>query len=661
MAVSIVIDVTVNSQSIENNTSNVTVKVNAKWTGGSYNKLEKSGWLTIDGTKYTFTSPFNTGQSTSGSCNLFTKTVNVSHKSDGSKTLSCSASYTSGVSSGTVAASCSVVLATIPRKSSLSASNGTLNTAQTLTVTRKSSSFTHTITYKCGSASGTICTKSSSTSISWTPPLSLANQNTTGTSVSVTFTITTYNGSTSIGSNTKTISCAIPSSVKPSCSLTVTDSVGYADKYGGYIKGLSKLKVTVTPTTSYGSAIASYKTTANGSTYTAASFTTGVLKSSGSLAVNTTVTDKRGRSGTASKTLTALNYVAPNISGLTVHRCDSDGADNIQGEYIKVQFNGIVTALNNKNTATYAVKYKKTSESAYTTVSLTDLQDNYSVSNATYIFAADTGASYDVILTAVDDFKTTTKTTSVSTAFTLLHWKANGRGMGIGKVSEVDDTLEVGLKLWSAFGHVIASPVELIEGQDLDVLLDPGFYIIGTTTVSTTILNKPPWVASSNGTAFIEVFAMGNGLQKCQRYHQCSKDQQFVFQRIYYTNAWGEWMIVGGCTGWRTLTVASGFEVYGTNTNPKYRVNGNVVTITGAVKPTATVTSNTVGVDFASGITDVYRPEVGLQFVCQGSGINRWLLSVNTDGTLSVSRYGTNTYVDIPSGAWLTFNVTYSI
>ena len=119
MAVSIVIDITQNSQSVANNTTNVTVKVNAKWTGGSYNLLEKSGSCTIDGTKYTFTSPFNTGRTTSGSCNLYTKTLNITHVSDGTKTLYVSASYTSGVSSGTVVASTGVNLTTIPRKSTL--------------------------------------------------------------------------------------------------------------------------------------------------------------------------------------------------------------------------------------------------------------------------------------------------------------------------------------------------------------------------------------------------------------------------------------------------------------------------------------------------------------------------------------------------------------
>ena len=215
MAVSISIGITQNSQSIANNTSNVTVKVTAKWTYGSWNATgECTGSITIAGTKYSFSGiKFNTGQTTSGSQVIMTKTVNVSHNSDGKKTLSCSASFVTGVSSGTVTASASKTLTTIPRKSTLSvASSGTLGSSLSLAVTRKATSMTHTITYTCGNASGTICTKSSSTSLSWTPPYSLAKQNAGGSSVSVKLTITTYSGSTNIGSNSYTVSCGVPSS-----------------------------------------------------------------------------------------------------------------------------------------------------------------------------------------------------------------------------------------------------------------------------------------------------------------------------------------------------------------------------------------------------------------------------------------------------------------
>lgn len=496
MAVSISIAITQNSQSVANNTSSVTVKVNAKWTYGSFNRTAKSGWLKIDGTQYTFTSTFNESQSTSGSETIFTKTVNVSHAADGTKNLSCSASFTSGVSSGTVTASASKILTTIPRKSGLSAGNGTLGTAQTLTVDRKSTSFTHTITYKCGTASGTIVSKSSSTSISFTPPLSLASQNTAGTSVSVTFTITTYNGSTSIGSNTKTISCAIPASVKPSCTLTVTDAMGYDATYGNPIKGLSKFKVVVTPTLAYGSAIASYSVTANGTKYTAASFTTGVISSSGTVSIAATVKDKRGRSGSATVSKTVLNYTEPIVIKLNVRRCNEDGTTNEQGEFVKATFTATVTALNNKNKATYTLKYKKSTETTFTEVGLDAYANTYSVTDGTYIFPADSGSSYNVELDVTDNFATTKRATTASTGFTLMHFGADGRSMGIGKLAEVANTLDVGLNtrfLGAVSGNVLGLNrlPEIPADSDLNDYMATGSYAVYKNANAATIANIP--------------------------------------------------------------------------------------------------------------------------------------------------------------------------
>lgn len=496
MAVSLSIAITQNSQSVDNNTSNVTVKVNVSWTYGSFNRTEKSGYLIIDGTKYTFTSTFNENQSTSGSQTLFTKTVNISHNSDGSKTLSTSASFTTGVSSGTITATASKVLTTIPRKSTLTASNGTLGTAQTLTVTRKSTNFTHTITYKCNTASGTIVTKSSDTSINWTPPLTLSSQNTTGTSVSITFTITTYNGNTSLGSNTKTISCSIPASVKPSVSLTITDSMGYESTYGNPIKGLSKFKVVVSPTLAYGSAIASYNTNINGTTYTSASFTTGVIKSSGANSISTTIKDRRGRTATATASKTVLDYVDPVVAVLTVHRCNEDGTENEQGEYVLVTFNCEVTPLNDKNTATYTLYYKKSSDTEFTEVGLDEYLNNYSLTNQTYIFPADSSSSYDVKLTITDNFKTTTRATTASTGFTLIHFRSDGTGLGIGKLGEVENGLDIGLD--AVFRKPVYGKVMGVDrlpavpsNSNFNDYIETGCWAVHSNAIAATITNIP--------------------------------------------------------------------------------------------------------------------------------------------------------------------------
>ena len=674
MAVSIVIDIAQNSQSVANNTSNVTVKVNAKWTNGSYNQTSKSGSCTIDGTKYTFTSPFNTGKTTSGTGNLYTKTLNITHDSDGTKELAVSASYTSGVSSGTVAASAKKTLTTIPRKSTLSVADGTLGTAQTLTVARQSDDFTHSIKAVCGNSTLYIkadgSTQSSEVkhtdeSISFTPPLSWANQNTSGDEVSVTYTITTYNGSTSVGSNSYTKTYTMPSSVKPSCAIVVSDPTGYKDKFGAFVQGASKFSVVITPTASYGSAIKSYSATANGSKYASASFTTDLLKDSGALSVSATVTDNRNRSGTATaNNLTVLEYSKPNITKFTAQRCNADGSANNRGAYIKVVFSASVASLNGKNTASYLLEYKSTTVSSYPAenkIPLTAYAGNLNPANAEHIFAADASTSYDVKLTATDEITNTPQATMVSTGFKFMSQRAGGTGIAFGKVAEEEGAAEFGFVMRSTHGELLSSPMDLPEGTDLDNVLTEGHYTIGNTTLSATIKNKPLWYANTTSTASIYVTRAGDGQQLIQRYYPCVKAEQFEIQRMRYSGTWSEWMITGGCTAWKKLTIASGFEVYGTNQDPKYRVNGNIVTVTGIVKPTDTVTSNTTGVKFAGNIDAQYRPTINQQFICQGSGINRWMMSVNTDGGLYVSRYGTNNYVDMAAGTWLVFTVSYSI
>lgn len=543
MAVSISLAITQNSQSIVNNTSNVTVSVTAKCTYGSYNALgTSSGSITIDGTKYSFSNiKYNTGEATNWSGVIMTKTVNVSHSSDGTKTLSCSASFVTRVSSGTVSCSGSKVLTTIPRKSTLSVGNGTLGTAQTLTVTKQATGFTHTITAACGSASSTVCTKSTNTNISFTPPIAWASQNTTGTTVSVVYTITTYNGDTNLGSNSYTKTCSIPESVKPSVSIAVSDAAGYATTYGGYLKGLSRLNVVLTTTTSYGSAIASYRTTANGSTYTASSFTTGVLASAGTQAVNATVTDKRGRTGTASKSVTVLDYSKPLITALSVHRCNADGTANDQGEYVEVVFGGSVTALDGKNTAEYTLEYKKTTESEYTSVSLTAYNNNYAVSDASYIFAADSGSSYNVRVTATDNFDSGSKATSASTGFTIMHWLASGLGMAIGKISELAGVLDIGFK--TCFSGGILHPV-LEPETDLDDVRTPNTYV-GANVTTYHYANCP----LTTGTFALEVVGMGDEGQVKQRLTYCHKTASRAWERIYYGEVWGEWVCVSDFDG----------------------------------------------------------------------------------------------------------------
>ena len=439
------------SQSVANNTTTITWKLELIATEYGYisSSASKAWSVTVNGTNYSGTN--TVGISNNSTRRLASGTTTITHGSDGTKTFNYSFSQAFDINFngwvGTISGSGSGTLNTIPRKSTLSVSNGTLGTSQTLTITRQASSFTHTITYKCGNASGSITgeTPVTGTSISWAPPLSLSSQNTAGTSVSVTLTLTTYSGSTPVGSNSYTKTYTIPASVKPSCTLKLEDTTGWDDVYGSPVQGLSKIKITVTPTTSYSSPIMSYSVTADGEKYTSATATTGALKAAGSSTVSATVKDKRGRTGTASYTMSVQAYTAPSISRLVAYRSNSLGATNDQGDYITVIFSAAVTSLNSKNTASYVLRYKKTTATTYTTVDTSALSGVYTATNRTYFIKADTGSSYDIEVSVTDRHHTTTRSTNAPTAFTLMHWGVDGTSMGIGKVAETPGTLEVAL------------------------------------------------------------------------------------------------------------------------------------------------------------------------------------------------------------------------
>lgn len=377
-------------------------------------------------------------------------TKTIKHNNDGSRSFEAYVECGIYINAANCSGSDSWELPTIPQASELSVSSGTLGTAQDIAVTRKSTSYTHTITYECGSASGTVCTKSTSETISFTPPLSLASQNTSGTSVSVKLILQTYSGDTAIGSEvTKTVTMAIPATVKPALEMAVSELTDYSGVYGNYVKGLSRLKIDLTPTSSYGSEIASYKVTANGSTYSAKSNITDVLSSSGTLTITATVTDKRGRtSDVVSEEITVLDYTAPAISKLTAGRCDEDGTLNDRGGYFLVTFSAAVTPLDDLNAAAYTVMYRKASASAWETSEiLSDLTNVYSVTEQTWIFPAE-DVPYVVGVTAQDNHSAITRTVAGTVAFYLIRPHAGGKGLGLGMTPAHSDGLDLGFPLY---------------------------------------------------------------------------------------------------------------------------------------------------------------------------------------------------------------------
>lgn len=115
-------------------------------------------------------------------------------------------------------------------------------------------------------------------------------------------------------------------------------------------------------------------------------------------------------------------------------------------------------------------------------------------------------------------------------------------------------------------------------------------------------------------------------------------------------------------SGWQNLTLSSGYENYYTNSAPlEIRKIDKFVEIRGIIKPTAQKTASTSSVQFAT-VPSGYRPTYQFRSaICQGSGLNRWHLAVETDGKLCWSRYGTTSSIAVPSGAWMCVHITYML
>lgn len=313
-----------------------------------------------------------------------------------------------------------------PAASIISAPDGTLGTTLILSLTRYNANFTDTITYKCGTASGTIVSGSKATSVGWTTAngntLALAAQNPAKLAVEVTFTVTTYSGSTVVGTSTTKAILDIPETVIPSVSLTITDAAGYFSTYGAYVQGYSKLRIVANPTLAYGSPIERYIITADGSSYSTTPVTTAALKGKGTLPVTAIVLDARNRASVkTSQNITVLEYAKP-VVNLSAYRCNSSGEADPEGAYMKIVVTSTISSLNSKNSATYKVVYPGGTLTGNGT------------SFTSGALACDVSRTHNIEVTITDKLSSTTKASVIPIAFTLIDYYRTGKGIAFGKV-----------------------------------------------------------------------------------------------------------------------------------------------------------------------------------------------------------------------------------
>ena len=456
------------TQNISTNKSTVTAKLYFGGSGyTSAGSVQRAVSITIDGTKYTSTSAVT--KSRGQELLLMTASKAISHNADGTKSFSLSGYAAlqltlSGTYYGTVSLdSKTFTLNTIPRASvpTLSASTTAMGNAVTIYTNRASSSFTHTLRYAFGSASGTIAT-GVGTSRAWAIPLSLANQIPNNTSGYGYIYCDTYSGSTKIGTKSVKFTATVPSSVVPTfTTITHSEYVSNVNTIvGKYVQGLSRLSLAITGAAgAYSSTIKSYQITFEGVNYNTQSAVTNIIKGSGNLVVTGKITDSRGRTTSKNVTVNVLPYASPKITGFSLQRCNADGTPDVMGEYVKVTRTGSVSSLVNgteKNTLTYRIKSKARSDSTWTTKKEQTIS-GISLTGNDIIGGCLATTSYDFRLEITDKFKTSVAINTLPTAKVSMSWSKEG--IGVGKIWE-QGALDVGGDVYinnALAGYVVES------------------------------------------------------------------------------------------------------------------------------------------------------------------------------------------------------------
>lgn len=450
--------ITQNKRDASTNQSNVTVKMYAQSDSSSYGayNLDASGntvKMTVNG-KQVVNKTMAMDFRNKATVQLASWTGAISHGSDGSKKLDCSGSFTisgsSYLSGGNI--SCSIQLESIPRatKPTLSSPSVALGSAVTINISPAVSSWTHNIYYRIGTGSWTRFATGVKANYSWTVPLGIASSYPTATKGTITIGLNTYNGSTQIGgTQTVNLDITIPASVAPSVSaVTVSEAASGLSNFG-YIQTKSKLKIVASASGSYGSSIRSYVYDIGSQSYSGLenTYTMGEeVRDSGIVAVTVTVTDSRGRTASKTVSITVLAYSPPQITHFECCRCgDANGSANANGQYLKVTFGYSVSPLNNKNKASYLLKYSVYDDGKWGGLT-SGTQYTYS---GTYISATailNTASTYQIGLVVTDSFGTASFYKEIGTAVRLLSYIVKRFAIAIGKIPEIDNIFDVALE-----------------------------------------------------------------------------------------------------------------------------------------------------------------------------------------------------------------------
>lgn len=271
---------------------------------------------------------------------------------------------------------------------------------------------------------------------------------------------------TVINSQTFTVKLTFSESdLSPTVSATVTEgNTQKPSAFGSnYVSGVSAYKVTPSVTAKYGATIESIAVLAVGNTYEAQNgypVTTDILQKRTDSTVIVVVTDSRGLSKSQGYGFSVLEWFPPTVTSISIHRGRYSGGvwtPDDTGNYCKIEWAVKFAPVNNLNK-----KYLK--------ISAPD--GNHVITLSSYVqsgvlySAADTESSFDIVLTLTDYVTTFVRTVTLSTAGVVLDIKAGGKGVGLGKVAEYEECVEVNPQ-WGfrVYGMTLEEYIQQVVGN----------------------------------------------------------------------------------------------------------------------------------------------------------------------------------------------------
>lgn len=320
------------------------------------------------------------------SISLFGITGDIEHNQDGTKTIHIEASISKSsygsYDPGYCYLSGDIPLTAIPRMSSISCTDGYIESAVAININRASNSFIHNLRYVFGGLSGVIV-NGVDTSYGWTIPSDFYSQIPNSQSGQCTIYCDTYNNGTLIGTSSTLFTVRTDETkCKPTLTATIEDTNSEAIALTGnknkLIKFISNPKITINATAKNSSSISSRSVScADGKNGSGTTVTLNKVES-GNFTVS--ATDSRGYTTTISITKELIDYVILTLNpifertGPTTNKIRLD----VNGNYYANSFGSTNNTLNLK----YRYKELNGTYSSYKTVTATiNNQDNkYSLS-----------------------------------------------------------------------------------------------------------------------------------------------------------------------------------------------------------------------------------------------------------------------------------------